>query len=136
MLLYSYCSFNLFQEKEQKRLQEEAEKDERRREREESEVKRQLKRQQEEVEKEQRRKEKEEAELKRRVAIQKQASMMERFLKRSKSNSPCQNDQTLTKATTFDSSSQESKGIAEAITQLMDCALSSNDNITADDIRK
>ncbi|KAJ6982831.1 chromatin assembly factor 1 subunit FAS1-like [Populus alba x Populus x berolinensis] len=123
-------------EREQKRLQEEAEKDERRCEREESEVKRQLKRQQEEVEKEQRRKEKEEAELKRRVAIQKQASMMERFLKRSESNSPCQNDQTLTKATIFDSSSQESKGITKAITQLMDCALSSNDNITADGIRK
>ncbi|KAH8517393.1 hypothetical protein H0E87_005361 [Populus deltoides] len=123
-------------EKEQKRLQEKAEKDERHREREESEIKRQLKRQQEEVEKEQRCKEKEEAELKRRVVIQKQASMMERFLKRSKSNSPCQNDQTLTKATTFGSSSKESKRIAEAITQLMDCALSSNDNITADDIRK
>jgi len=117
-------------------LQEKAEKDERHREREESEIKRQLKRQQEEVEKEQRCKEKEEAELKRRVVIQKQASMMERFLKRSKSNSPCQNDQTLTKATTFGSSSKESKRIAEAITQLMDCALSSNDNITADDIRK
>ncbi|KAG6760030.1 hypothetical protein POTOM_036529 [Populus tomentosa] len=31
---------------------------------------------------------------------------------------------------------KESKRIAEAITQLMDCALSSNDNITADDIRR
>ncbi|KAL3578945.1 hypothetical protein D5086_020449 [Populus alba] len=45
-------------------------------------------------------------------------------------------DQILSKATTFDSSSKESKRIAEAITQLMDCALSSNDNITADDIRR
>ncbi|KAJ6982834.1 hypothetical protein NC653_025827 [Populus alba x Populus x berolinensis] len=53
-----------------------------------------------------------------------------------KSNSPCQKDQILSKATTFDSSSKESKRIAEAITQLMDCALSSNDNITADDIRR
>ncbi|KAJ6891858.1 hypothetical protein NC651_025144 [Populus alba x Populus x berolinensis] len=44
-------------------------------------------------------------------------------------------DQILSKATTFDSSSKESKRIAEAITQLMDCALSSNDNITPDDIR-
>ncbi|CAK7325984.1 unnamed protein product [Dovyalis caffra] len=123
-------------EKEQKRLQEEAEKDERRREREDSEMKRQLKKQQEEAEKEQRRKEKEETELKRRLAVQKQASMMERFLKRSKSNSPCQNDQTLTKATILDSPSKESKTMGEAVTQLMDCALSLNDDIPTDDIRK
>lgn len=123
-------------EKEQKRLQEEAEKDERRREREEFEMKRQLKRQQDEAEKEQRRKEKEEAELKRRVAVQKQASMMERFLKRSKSSSPCQNDQSLTKATTSDSSSKKSKRMDEAVTQLMDCAPLLNDNITSDDILK
>ena len=117
-------------------MQEEAEKDERRREREEFEMKRQLKRQQEEVEKEQRRKEKEEAELKRRVAVQKQASMMERFLKRSKSSSPCQNDQNLTIATTSDSSSKKSKRMDEAATQLMDCAPLLNDNITSDDILK
>ena len=135
-MLYLYYSFNLFQEKEQKRLQEEAEKDERRREREESELKRQLKRQQEEAEKEQRRKEKEEAELKRRVAMQKQASMMERFLKRSKSNSPCQNDQSLTKAITSDSMSKMSKRMDEAVTQLMDCAPMLNDNITTNDILK
>lgn len=135
-LLYLYYSFNLFQEKEQKRLQEEAEKDERRREREESELKRQLKRQQEEAEKEQRRKEKEEAELKRRVAMQKQASMMERFLKRSKSNSPCQNVQSLTKPTTSDSPSKKSKRMDEAVTQLMDCAPMLNDNITTIDILK
>ena len=60
---------------------------------------RQSRKQLEEAEKEQRRQEKEEAELKRRVAVHKQASIMERFLKRSKTDLPCQNDQVSAKAT-------------------------------------
>ncbi|XP_065875533.1 chromatin assembly factor 1 subunit FAS1 [Euphorbia lathyris] len=123
-------------EKEQKRLQEEAEKDEKRREKEETEMRKQLRKQQEEVEKEQRRKEKEEAELKKRIAIQKQASIMERFLKRSKSTSPCQNGETSTKASPSISVSNPSHELPDAVTIAMDSILSSNDDISVDDIRK
>ncbi|XP_015572224.1 chromatin assembly factor 1 subunit FAS1 isoform X2 [Ricinus communis] len=123
-------------EKEHKRLQEETEKDEKRREREESETRRQIRKQQEEAEKEQRRKEREEAELKRKNAIKKQASIMERFLKRSKSNSPCPNDETSTKATTSDSVSKQRLKIPEAVTLAMDFTLSSNDDIGIDNIWK
>ncbi|KAK9291305.1 hypothetical protein L1049_019250 [Liquidambar formosana] len=123
-------------EKELKRLQEEAEKDERRREKEEAEMKRQLRKQQEEAEKDQRRREKEEAELKKQLGIQKQASIMERFLKRSKSNSTCQNDQSSTEATASDSYTNGSDKMPEAVTQSMDSAFSLNDKIDTDDIRK
>ncbi|WCJ38906.1 Chromatin assembly factor 1 subunit FAS1 [Euphorbia peplus] len=123
-------------EKEQKRLQEEADKDEKRREKEEAEMRKQLRKQQEEVEKEQRRREKEEAELKKRIAIQKQASIMERFLKRSKSISPCQTDETPTKTSPSVSFRNPSHELPEAVTVAMDCTLSSNDDISIDDIRK
>ncbi|KAF2292021.1 hypothetical protein GH714_000198 [Hevea brasiliensis] len=123
-------------EKEQKRLQEEADKDEKRREKEESEMRRHLRKQQEEAEKEQRRREKEEAELKKRIAIQKQASIMERFIKRSKSNSPCQNDEALTKMPAPDLKSKHSEKMPGAVTVAMDHTLSSNDNLRFNDIRK
>ncbi|XP_021636875.2 chromatin assembly factor 1 subunit FAS1 isoform X2 [Hevea brasiliensis] len=123
-------------EKEQKRLQEEAEKDEKRREKEESEMRRHLRKQQEEAEKEQRRREKEEAELKKRIAIQKQASIMERFIKRSKSNSPCQNEEALTKMPAPDLKSKHSEKMPGAVTVAMDHTLSSNDNLRFNDIRK
>nr|BAJ53153.1 JHL23J11.8 [Jatropha curcas] len=123
-------------EKEQKRLQEEAEKDEKRREKEESEMRRQLKKQQKEVEKEQRHKEKEEAKMKRQNAIKKQASIMERFLKRSKTDSPCQNEGTSIEETAPVLSGKKSEKMPEAVTMAMDCTLSSNDDIRIDDIRK
>ncbi|KAK4745734.1 hypothetical protein SAY87_012046 [Trapa incisa] len=68
-------------EKELKRLQEEAEKEEKRRVREESELNKQLRKQQEKVERDQCRQEKEEEEMKRKLSLQKQASIMERFLR-------------------------------------------------------
>lgn len=117
-------------------MQDEAEKDERRREREESEMQKQLKRQQEEAEKEQRRREKEEAELKKQRAIQKQASIMERFVKRNKNNSISQNDQSSIKATTSDSSPNQSEKMLESVTLMMDLALSSKVGIDREEIRK
>ncbi|KAL5783773.1 hypothetical protein ACOSP7_008802 [Xanthoceras sorbifolium] len=122
-------------EKEQKRLQEEAEKDEKRRDKEESEMRKQLRKQQEEAEKDQRRRQKEEAELKKQLAIQKQASIMERFLKKSKTTS-CQTDQSSSRVTTSDSLNKKSEKVLEAVSQSMDCALSSIDEFGIDDLRK
>lgn len=123
-------------ERELKRLQDEAEKDERRREKEESEIRKQLRKQQEEAEKDQRRREKEEAELKKQLAIQKQASIMERFVKRNKNNSTSLNDQSSTKATTSDSSTNKSEKMPESVTLSMDFVLSSKDGIDSEEIRK
>uniref|UniRef100_A0A2P2K374 JHL23J11.8 protein n=1 Tax=Rhizophora mucronata TaxID=61149 RepID=A0A2P2K374_RHIMU len=123
-------------EKEQRRLQEEAEKDERCRQKHESEMQKQLRKQHEDVEKEQRRREKEEAELKRQLSIQKQASMMERFLKRSNTSLSCQNDQSSSKKSMPSSSSKEVEKMPDALTLLMDCALLSNDQFILGNIRK
>ncbi|KAJ8753052.1 hypothetical protein K2173_011820 [Erythroxylum novogranatense] len=121
-------------EKERKRLQEEAEKDEKRREKEELEMQRQLKKEQEEADKEKRCREKEEAELKKWNSIRKQASIMERFLKRSKSTSPGQVDQSSRSMPLL--SSEMSENGNESVTQLMDTILTSNGDLTADDILK
>lgn len=122
------------QEKELKRLHDEAEKEERRREKEESDMQKQLKRQQEEAEKDQRRREKEEAELRKRLTLQKQASLMERFLKRNKTNSSPQNDSSVNKATT--SSSDMLERNSESVTLAMDSVLAKNDGIEVEDIWK
>lgn len=122
-------------EKEQKRLQEVAEKDEKRREKEEAEMKRQLRKQQEEAEREQRRREKEEAQIKKQLDIKKQASVMERFLKRSKTL-PAQTDHFSTKPATPNLSSQKSGEVSDAVTSSMDSVLSSNDQVSPDDLRK
>ncbi|KAK3199055.1 hypothetical protein Dsin_022470 [Dipteronia sinensis] len=122
-------------EKEQKRLQEEAEKDEKRRDKEESEMRKQLRKQQDDAEKEQRRRQKEEAELKKQLALQKQASIMQRFLKKSKTTS-FQNDQSSSRVTTSDSLNKKSGKELQAVTQSMDCALSSFDELGIDDLRK
>ncbi|XP_021289832.1 chromatin assembly factor 1 subunit FAS1 [Herrania umbratica] len=121
-------------EKERKRLQEVVEKDERRREREEAEMRKQLRKQQEEVERDQRRREKVEAELKKQLLIQKQASLMERFLKKCKT-SPIQIEQS-TKPATFCPSTQKSEKVPEAITLLMDTTFSSKEETNMDDLRK
>ncbi|GAB4839691.1 hypothetical protein Ancab_039405, partial [Ancistrocladus abbreviatus] len=63
-------------EKELKQMQEHAEKDEKRCDKEESQMRKQLKWNQEEPERDQRCREKEEAELKKQCSIQKQASIM------------------------------------------------------------
>ncbi|KAJ4825664.1 hypothetical protein Tsubulata_043587 [Turnera subulata] len=123
-------------EKEQKRKQEEAEKDEKRREKEELEMRRQQRKQQDEAEKEQRRREKEEAELKKKMAIQKQASIMERFLKRSKTTSPSESGYASSESTTPSPSIQKSEKLPEAVTLSIDYALSSSGDITTTDIFK
>lgn len=127
---------SFLQEKEAKRLQDEAEKKERQREKEESEMKKQLRKQQEEAEKEQRRREKEEAALRKQQALQKQASLMERFLKRSKtSSSASHNDQSSsTKVTSPDFSSGDRK--ERSISLSMDSALSQKDGIKIEDMWK
>lgn len=126
----------LHSERELKRLQEEAERDERRREKEEAEIRKQIRKQQEEADKEQRRREKEEAEMKKKLALQKQASMMERFLKRSKILTSCQNDESSPRAITSVLLSKNSEQLPEAVTKLVDSTLSSNDEINIDDIRR
>lgn len=92
--------------------------------------------QQDEAEKDQRRREKEEAELRKQLSIQKQASIMERFLMRSKTSPSCKNDQSSAKAATSDSSSKKCGNMPDAVTLSMDSALSSNDDINGDEIRK
>ncbi|KAJ9546075.1 hypothetical protein OSB04_025782 [Centaurea solstitialis] len=108
-------------EKELRRLQDEAEKEEKRRD---NEMKKQLKKQQEEAEKEQRRREKEEAEQKRQLALQKQASILERFLKKSKNGSPLQADQPSVKSSPTDISPKQTVHVSESVIQSMDDALS------------
>lgn len=132
----SGLTVEVFQEKELKRLQGESEKDEKRREKEESEMRKLQRKQQEDAEKEQRRREKEEAELKKQLSIKKQASIMERFVKRSKTIVACQSDQFPTKATVSDLLSKNSENMAEVVTQSMDHTLSSNEEIIAEDIRR
>lgn len=123
-------------EKELRRLQDEAEKEDKRREKEESELKKHIRRQQEELEKEQRCREREEADKKRQLSMQKQASLMERFLKKSKTSSTSQKDQSSLKTTVSNSSSTRSDTITLPVTQLLDHALSRNEDIKAEDIRK
>lgn len=118
-------------EKELKRLQDEAEKEEKRREKEESESRKQLKRKQEELEKDQRRREKEEAEQKKQLALQKQASLMERFLNKSKNSSPSQKDPSPAKMKSTDSSCKKS-----TVTLSMDWALSQFDETNTENIWK
>ncbi|GMH13056.1 hypothetical protein Nepgr_014897 [Nepenthes gracilis] len=118
-------------EKELKRLQGE---DDKRRKREESEMRRQLKRKQEDAERDQRRREKEEAGLKKQLSIQKQASIMERFIKRSKCNLTYDIDQSVTSAS--DASPNNSERLPELITFSMDSALSQKEEVDVDEIRK
>lgn len=118
-----------------KRLQEEAEKEEKRREKEDSEMRKQLKRKQEEIERDQRRQEKEEAEQKKKRSLQKQASIMERFLQKNKNDSVSQNAQTENVAIASDLSSSKEK-MHEAVTLAMDSALLQNEQIDIEEVRK
>ncbi|KAK4436092.1 Chromatin assembly factor 1 subunit FAS1 [Sesamum alatum] len=123
-------------EKELKRLHDEAEKEERRRQKEEIDMQKQLKRQQEEAEKDQRRREKEEAEMRKQLALQKQASLMERFLKKNKNDSTSQNDSSMSKATTSWSSSNMLDRTSESVTLAMDSVLVQNGGLEVEDIWK
>ncbi|KAK7295219.1 hypothetical protein RJT34_18124 [Clitoria ternatea] len=107
--------------KRQKQV-DDAEKEQRRREKEEVELKK--------------KREKEEAELKKKRGLQKQVSIMERFLKRSKTTSLSQDDKVSTKSIVFDSSSSKSESVSESATLSMDCTLASSSNVTLEDIRK
>lgn len=115
------------QEKEFKRLQDEAEKEDKRREKEEAELRKQLKRQQEEAERDQRRREKEEAELKKQLALQKQATLMERFLKKSKSSSPSQKVPSPAETKSADLPCKKATQVLESVTLSMDSILSQYD---------
>lgn len=117
-------------------MREEAEKEERRREKEEIERQKQLKRQQEEAQKLQRRREKEEAESRKRLVLQKQASLMDRFLNRTRTSSSLQNDSTENEATTSRSSSNMDERNAKSVTVAMDTILAQNDDILVEDIWK
>ncbi|XP_011077120.1 chromatin assembly factor 1 subunit FAS1 isoform X3 [Sesamum indicum] len=122
-------------ERELKRLHSEVEREERRREKEEYEMQKQLKRQQEEAEKDLKRKEKEEAELKEQLALQKQASLMERFLKKNKTTT-FPHDNFLNKAPAFVSYSNMVERKSESVTIEMDTVLAQNVGVEAEDIWK
>ena len=128
----SYC-LHPPKEKELKRSQDEAKKEEKRREKKESEMKKQIKRHQEEAEKDQRRKEKEEAENKKKLSLQKQASLMERFLERG-ANPFSKNDQPPRSAT--DPSPKMDKEKTDSITLAMDSVLSMDTEVKVEDIWK
>ncbi|MED6114680.1 hypothetical protein PIB30_082807 [Stylosanthes scabra] len=102
------------------------------------EKRKQQKKQVDEAVKSQRRREKEEAELKKKRSIQQQASLMERFLKRTKtdSNPVLQNDDVPPKVIAPDLSSHKSESLTDSVTLSMDCSLASSSDIVLEDIRK
>ncbi|CAI0448453.1 unnamed protein product [Linum tenue] len=112
-------------EKEEKRMQEEAEKVEKRRGKEES-----------EAEREKRRRVKEEAQLKQQISVQKQASIMERFLNRNKTGSESRDQQFSTGVRSTELSAKDLERMPIAVTQEMDTTFSSNDGVGIDEIRK
>lgn len=127
------------QEKEQK-LQQKAMIDENNKEKEESESRKRAKKQQDESEKEQKRREKEQVELKKKLEVQKQASIMERFLKINKDSLTTQ-PQPQPKVPSVDVADQapsctkhesESGTVVEAI----DNAFSKTSEATVDDLRR
>ncbi|CAM8931265.1 unnamed protein product [Rhodiola kirilowii] len=120
------------QEKEQKRLQEEAE---RRREKEEAEIRKQQKRLQDEAEREQRRREKEDAELKKQLAVKRQASLMERFLKKRKTDCINQNDQPSADVSSASSSVVSSQQAPQSIIQSMDNALAQSIEVSTSNLQ-
>lgn len=116
-----------------KRLQDIRENEEKRREKEEFVLRKQLKRKQEEAEKNLRRRQKEEDVLKKRHALQKQASLMERFLKKGKDSSPLQKDPSPAKTDSFSDKNLE---MIESVTLSMDSALSHYDEISKESVWK
>lgn len=123
----------MLSEKEVKRLQDVTENEEKHREKDEFVLRKQLKRKQEEAEKDLQRRQKEEDVLKKRNALQKQASLMERFLKKGKDSSPLQKDPSPAKTDSFFNRNLE---MIESVTMSMDSALSHNDEISKDSVWK
>ncbi|XP_025696408.1 chromatin assembly factor 1 subunit FAS1 isoform X1 [Arachis hypogaea] len=119
-------------ELDSKLLQGEAQNDEK------SGEKRKQQKQADEAVKSQRRREKEEAELKKKRSIQKQASLMERFLKRTKtdSNPAFQNDDVPPKEIAPDLSSNKSESVTDSATLSMDSTFASSSEIVLENIRK
>lgn len=134
--ILSDITFHERQEKELKKLQDEAEKEDKRREKEESELRKQLKKQQEEAERDQRRREKEEAELKKQLALQKQATLMERFLKKSKNSPPSQKAPSPAEIKNVDLPLNKASQVLESVTLSMDSILSQCDATEAENLWK
>lgn len=108
---------------------------ERRREKEEADLKRQLKRQQEEAERDQKRRQKEETESKKQLSIQKQATIMERFLKSKKNDSKGDNTEKVTSTTNMMAGSPvKSEIFVNATTSTMDATLSQQDCLSLEEI--
>lgn len=133
--LCSVANFGLFQEKELKKLKEEAEKEERRREKEEVEHKKLLKSQKDEAEREQKRHEKEEVEQKKKASMQRQALMMENLFKIKKTNTPSSNQENKISADMSSVSSEKNEVISTVISS-MDLALSMQESYLLQDIHK
>ncbi|KAI4350185.1 hypothetical protein L6164_010691 [Bauhinia variegata] len=117
-------------------LQGEAIKDERRREEDSSEKRKHQRKQPEVVGKDQRRREKEEADLKKKRSLQKQASIMDRFLKRNKFSLLYQDGELSTEEAIPSDLSSRSKNASELSALSMDCTLLSSNEITIEFIRK
>ncbi|CAN8238199.1 unnamed protein product [Cochlearia groenlandica] len=120
-------------EKEQKVLQK-ALNDEK--EKEESESRKRIKKQQDESEREQKRREKEQAELKKQHEVQKQASIMERFLKRSKDSSSTLPKLPPSEVTAQSPSCTQPENESQTVIQTIDNAFATTCEATVDDIRR
>ncbi|VVA94680.1 unnamed protein product [Arabis nemorensis] len=114
---------------EQKALNDEKEKEE-------SESRKRIKKQQDESEREHRRREKEQAELKKQLEVQKQASIMERFLKRSKDISLTQPKLPSGEVTAQGPPCKKDENETGTVIQAIDNAFSTTCETTVDDIRR
>ncbi|CAG7903868.1 unnamed protein product [Brassica rapa] len=120
-------------EKEQKLLQKALNED---KEKEEAESRKRIKKQQDESEKEQKRREKEQAELKKQLGVQKQASIMERFLKRSKDTSSTQPKLPSGEVTAQRPSCAKPEDESRTVIQAIDNAFATTCEASVDDIRR
>ncbi|CAM8883805.1 unnamed protein product [Rhodiola kirilowii] len=123
----------LLHDKEKKRLQEETEMC---REKEKTEIKKQQKRLQDEAEKEKRRREKDDAELKKQLALKKQASLMDRFLKKRKTDCSNQNVKPSTDATNVSSFVRSSQLALESVILSIDNALAQCIEVSTSGLQK
>lgn len=121
-------------ERELNRMAEKAKKEEKRAEREKAEQTKRLKKHQEEVKREQKRREKEQAELKSQASIQKQANIMERFLKRNKSNNMESSDNHHLMRSPRPNSFSNIEDRAATATLAMDCMLSQANSLRLEEI--
>ncbi|XP_020593515.1 chromatin assembly factor 1 subunit FAS1 [Phalaenopsis equestris] len=119
-------------EKELRRLQNEAAAEEKRLEKERDELKKQLKKQEMQTKKDQQRHEKEAAELKKKLKIQKQATIMERFLKRTKVNDSL--DLTSSQEVLISEVNCESESMVNSTSSSMDNMLSLHENLAMEEL--